>query len=142
MNIEGGSLDQMRLSYASSCVKEVAAGERSVFRSYRSRTKGVGNLIMNDGLIGAVVFLESKAKNDKGVERLVLDLSRWIAKRFLHNCKTHDTDERRLPRTVLDAMVHASSTDYMRMTEETMQLVRWLRQLVDVYDPGRIEDAR
>ncbi len=127
------SLEQSRVQYAYKAVTE-AKSDGKRFTSYRSRTKGIGNLIMNDGLIGAMTFISTKNGKEDGGEILFRHMIGWLAIRFPNDFKHARSNS--VTSAIEDLVNVRDSSTYMRITEEAMSLVRWLRQMVDVCKSG------
>ncbi len=112
------TLDQQRAQYAWNC-----ASRNAMMDGYREMAKGAPALIMGNGLMPALAFYKSRTgSNQKPAELILADLLGWLAKRQM------------VPNNFTDAMnafFIAGSQDYMRATDETLSMLKWLRQFAD-----------
>ncbi len=136
-------LDQKRAAFAWQRVEDAAEklggdeGKRAkAYESYKNLAKAAPALIMNNGLVQTLAFFWSKGnEHDPGKFRRDgpdhHDLLREDILAWLHG----DQVAVPVPASYRDAMsfLHseATSEQYRLATEETMHLLRWLRQFAD-----------
>jgi len=114
-------LDQKRAAFAWQRVEEAKKAMDDHYSDYKNLAKGAPAMIMNNGLMQTLAFFHSKDKTTH--HRLLLgDLLAWMGKQF-----SMPTDYGAL----MNGLFVADSSQYRRATEETMHLLRWLRQFAD-----------
>ncbi|MCK6556858.1 type III-B CRISPR module-associated protein Cmr5 [Candidatus Binatia bacterium] len=106
------SLDQTRAAYAWQKV-----GERPDDR-YVKLAKGAPALIMSNGLMQTLAFFQSKGGHHENLMRHVLE---WLSTRA---GQTFDTDFSK----AMKYLHSTGSEQYMRATEEALEILRWIRQ--------------
>ena len=115
------TLDQQRAQYAWAC-----ATKNAKVVGYREMAKGAPALIMGNGLMPALAFYNSRTGGNKQPAELILaDVLGWLAKRQM------------VPNSFPDAMkafFGSVSQDYMRANDETLAMLKWLRQFADAVD--------
>jgi len=115
------TLDQERAQFAWG-----RASRNAMVDGYQEMAKGAPALIMGNGLMPALAFYQSRTgSNQKPASLLLADLLGWLCKRKL------------VPNNFKEAMTAffgASSQDYMRATEETLAMLKWLRQFADAVE--------
>ena len=105
------TLEQQRAAHAWNCVQ--GSG-----KEYTNLAKGAPALIMNNGLMQALAFYQSKGKDyHQALNRHILD---WL-------------NERRLVPDVgfenaMEALCRAEPPAYRRATQEALELLKWIRQ--------------
>lgn len=112
------TLDQQRAQYA------WARAEKNAMKNgYRELAKGAPALIMGNGLMSALAFYNSRTGANKDPAELILaDVLGWLAKRQM------------VPNgfsAAMKAFFDSGSQDYMHATEETLAMLKWLRQFAD-----------
>ncbi len=120
------TLDQQRAAFAWSAVSD-AKKSVSEFKDFKNLAKGAPALIMGNGLMPALAFYESRGKSP--AKALNEAISEWLAQRFameaamkpLPNCFPE----------LMDRLLGAPSTFYMAATDETLAMLKWLRQFAD-----------
>lgn len=118
--------DQMRAQYAWEHARKNAAID-----GYTEMAKGAPALVMGSGLMAALAFYQSRTGgNQKPAAALLGDLLGWLANRKL---VPNDFG------TAMDRFFGATSIDYMRATDETLQMLKWLRQFAAAVKPGSDE---
>lgn len=125
------TLDQQRAKYAWTHVNQVA--QQNILRDYTSLVKGVPVLVMGSGLMQTLAFLRAK---DKPQHLALLEhLCCWLGRTL---GGTPVTGSERFPpeaaanfATVMAVLHAAPSSLYLRATDETLALLRWLRQFAD-----------
>lgn len=114
------TLDQQRAQFA----WERAVTARRVngdFEKYRNLAKGAPALVMGSGLMSALAFWQSRS--EPAAERLVIDVLEWLTKRGAVKAAPFAK--------AMPAFMNMPSEDYMAATDETLALLRWLRQCAD-----------
>lgn len=112
------SLDQQRAAYAWKKVQ--GCGDE-----YGKLAKGAPALIMNNGLMQTLAFYEDKGKNHHlNLNQHIID---WLAT-YLTGKEVNN-----LPfKSMMDALLQADSQQYRQATEETLALLRWIRQFAAI----------
>jgi len=115
------SLEQQRAAFAWQKVQ----GANS---EYTTLAKAAPALIMNNGLMQTLAFYQDK---DKGHHRVLLGhLVDWLAQRF---GGSELTNGEHYPASAdfassMNALLHADAALYRRATDESLVLLRWIRQ--------------
>ena len=109
------TLDQDRAKYAWEKVQNQSG-------DYRNLVKSAPAIVMSNGLMQTMAFLESKGKNHHIA--LSKHITGWLMKRGLAP-ENHKFD------AVMQCLHDMEALDYQRATEEALAILRWLRQLVD-----------
>lgn len=103
---------------------------------YTNLAKAAPALIMNNGLMQTLAFYEDK--NKKHHQMLAGQLRSWLIFRESPNSE----DELKLPTdpgfsTLMQALLNAESMKYRQATEESLLLLRWIRQFAAALNPGK-----
>lgn len=115
------TLDQQRAQYAWE-----RATRNAVVDGYREMAKGAPALIMGNGLMPALAYYNSRTgSNQKPAELMLADMLGWLAKRQMVRSKFSDA---------MTDFFGAGSQDYMHATEETLSMLKWLRQFADAVE--------
>jgi CRISPR-associated protein Cmr5 len=125
------TLDQQRARFAWEAVNQA---RRAVpkFDDYKNLAKGAPALIMGNGLMAAVAFYESRKKKDITVLHAAAlrdTILAWLVTRF-----KEEQAFQPLPKDFRSAMERLQQVDsgfYMRATDETLAMLKWLRQFAD-----------
>lgn len=112
------SIEQERAAYAWECV---AGG---VNKEYVNLAKRAPALIMQNGLMQALAFYKAK-----GHDRLTMNITGWLQRRKLIEQTQFDSVMKELSGTTAD--------QYMRATEETLEILRWIRQFASASASAR-----
>lgn len=117
------SLDQQRAAYAWKCVQNIP-------KDYDKLAKAAPALIMNNGLMQTLAFYQDKGKTKEGVmdryHALNAHLMCWLGRQFSDNEFPSEQDVSF--ETVMSALYNAQPELFRRATEETLALLRWIRQ--------------
>ena len=118
------TLDQQRAAYAWECVQNIP-------KDYDKLAKAAPALIMNNGLMQTLAFYQNKGKTQEGVmdryHALNAHLMRWLGRRF-GGGNNFPSEQNASFNTVMPALYGAQSEVFRRATEETLALLRWIRQ--------------
>ena len=123
------TLDQQRAAYAWDAVKH-AQQKLPKFGDYKNLAKGAPALIMGNGLMPALAFYASRKKDP--ANELNEAITGWLAQRFVT-----DAAFKPLPKPYADVMerlLKAPSAFYMQATEESLAMLKWLRQFADAVE--------
>ena len=120
------TLEQKRSQAAWTMAKEGIALAAS---DYTNLAKAAPALIMNNGLMQTLAFYEDKGKANH--KALAGHLRRWIMVR----ANGVDKDPGFSP--LMDELLKANSANYRQYTEESLLLLRWIRQFAAALNPGR-----
>ena len=112
------SLDQKRAAYAWEKVQ--GCGDE-----YMKLAKGAPALIMNNGLMQTLAFYEDKGKKHKQHQDLNQHIIGWLAQRYKISNVTF---------AGMMQFLHgeATSHQYREATQETLALLRWIRQFAAI----------
>lgn len=121
------TLDQQRAAYAWDCA---SAGMQQYGKEYKTLAKGAPALIMNSGLMPTLAFYNHKGK---AAAQLLDDLIRGISLRIA-NQKLHVGQGAQLFPQFMVALQKSESQDYLRNTDEALEILKWIRQFVDAVD--------
>lgn len=117
------SLDQKRAAYAWQCVQNVP-------NDYDKLAKAAPALIMNNGLMQTLAFYQDKGKTKEGVmdrhHALNAHLMCWLGQQF--GGTSFPLAQNASFGTVMPALYNARPELFRRATEETLALLRWIRQ--------------
>jgi len=120
------TLDQQRAAYAWDAVKR-ARSVVTEFDDFKNLAKGAPAMIMGNGLMPALAFYASRGKPPASALNDVIN--GWLAIRFMA-----DAAFKPLPKSyseVMERLLQAPSSFYMQATDETLALLKWLRQFAD-----------
>lgn len=118
------TLDQKRAALAWGYA---SAGIQQHGKEYKGLAKGAPAFIMNSGLMPTLAFY--KGKGPAG-QQLLNDLLTGLIQRLA---------PQPVPRDFMSFMVmlqKGDSRDYLRYTDEALELLKWIRQFVDAVDSG------
>ena len=119
------TLDQRRAQYA----WERAKQNTTAVDGYREMVKGAPALMMGNGLMATLAYYRSRTgSNDRAASVLLEDLLGWLAKRQIVPAD--------FP-SAMNAFFNAGAQDVMRATDETLAMLRWLRQFADAVEKTR-----
>ena len=121
------TLDQQRAAYAWDAVKRARAVVTE-FDDFKNLAKGASAMIMGNGLMPVLAFYESR-KKPSPAPLLNQVINGWLATRFMT-----DAAFKPLPKSyfeVMELLLKAPSSFYMQATDETLALLKWLRQFAD-----------
>jgi CRISPR-associated protein Cmr5 len=121
------TLDQQRAALAWGYA---SAGVQQHGRKYKNLAKGAPALIMNSGLMPTLAFYNSK---DAEHRQLLDDLIRGISQR-LHGKALGAGQGGQLFSGFMQALQKADSRDYLRATDEALELLKWIRQFVSAVE--------
>lgn len=123
------TLDQRRAAYAWGAVKR-AQQALPKFGDYKSLAKGAPALIMGNGLMAALAFYASRKKDPANA--LNDAINGWLTLRF-----EADAAFKPAPKSyseVMERLLKAPSVFYMQATDESLAMLRWLRQFADAVE--------
>ncbi|MDP2835341.1 MAG: type III-B CRISPR module-associated protein Cmr5 [Pseudomonadota bacterium] len=121
------TLDQQRAAFAWDCA---SAGMQQHGKEYKVLAKGAPALIMNSGLMPTLAFYNHKGK---AAAQILDDLIRGLSLR-LAGQKLNPGQGAQLFGQFMVAMQKAESQDYLRNTDEALEILKWIRQFVDAVD--------
>lgn len=111
------TLEQQRAQFAWDCAKE---GTALASDEYRNLAKAAPALIMNNGLMQTLAFYQDKGKPHHMT--LAGQLRRWIMKREGGNGQDPGFP------LMMEALLRAQPDQYRRATDESLLILRWIRQ--------------
>ena len=122
------TLDQKRAALA---WQYATAGMNRFGIEYKSLAKGAPALIMNSGLMPTLAFYSGKGK---AAQQLLDDLIRGLSQRLENKPLNPGQGAQHFPR-FMEALQKGNSHDYLRNTDEALELLKWIRQFVDAVEP-------
>lgn len=128
------TLDQKRAQFA--WEKASALKDKPFFSDYVNLAKATPSLIMTSGLMQTLAFLRAKGKDQHNQHKELLNqLCQWLERTLggakLANGENFPGEGIDTFETIMPALHQSPSDLYMRVTEESMALLRWLRQFGD-----------
>ncbi len=117
------SLDQVRADFAWKCVKKNSTTE------YRKLVKSTPALIMSNGLMQTFAYLKAKGKNEHN--DLAAHICSWIFRKDHASPPDGEVFCQNFQQ-IMDKLANKiSSQEYRLKTEESLAILRWIRQLAD-----------
>ncbi len=126
------SPNQKRSEFANQCVID-ASNTSDKFSDYRNMAKSAPALIMQSGLIPTLTYIMSRKSNPEKVA-LGKDILRWLKE--TNYVKSLDIQK------AFGELFELNSDRYIDATQETFELLTWLRQLSDFYSTNSAGDRR
>jgi len=123
------TLDQKRAAHA----WERARKNAELGKEYVNLAKGAPALIMGNGLMSSLAFYESRKAN-RAAKALLQDILDWLARR-----NGGGNSATLVYTAAMRVLFESGSTDYMQATDETLAMLKWLRQFADAATPSRGE---
>ena len=118
------TLDQQRAHYAWE-----RANRNTMVDGYREMVKGAPALIMGNGLMATLAYYRSRTgSNERAASVLLEDVLGWLARRQIVPADFA---------SAMPAFFNAGAQDVMRATDETLAMLRWLRQFADAVEGAR-----
>lgn len=118
------TLDQQRAALAWGYAKD---GMAQHGKAYKNLAKGAPALIMNSGLMPTLAFYNGK-KKDLAAQQLMNGLMLGMVQRLKLQPAPRDFHE------FMQRLQQCESRDYLRYTDEALELLKWIRQFVDALD--------
>ncbi len=122
------TLDQQRAALAWGYA---TAGVAQHGKEYKGLAKGAPALIMNSGLMPTLAFYNGKGK---AAQRLLDDLIRGLSQRLAGQELRVGQGGQLFPK-FMEMLQRGESRDYLRHTDEALELLKWIRQFVDAVAP-------
>lgn len=121
------TLDQKRAQFAWEAVNE-AKRKVAKFGDYKNLAKGAPALIMGNGLMAGLAFYQSRGKVH--ATQLMNDILGWLVKR---------PEQNGVPpfAAAMTAFQGMDSREYMHATEESLAMLKWLRQFADAVESAQ-----
>lgn len=119
------TLDQKRAKFAWDAARDANVRLKN-FSDYKNLAKGAPALIMGNGLMPAIAFYQSRGKDH--AQQLMQDILKWLSRvnaSYAENAPSLSFD------AAMQALQGADSIVYMRLTDETLAMLKWLRQFAD-----------
>lgn len=114
------TLDQQRADFAWKAIAEVSP--KLIKKEYTGLAKATPSILMSNGLMQTLAFLQ--AKNEEQHQKLLGHILGWLATRF-------SMGDSLSFEMAMKALHLSDSATYMQLTNETMALLRWIRQFAD-----------
>lgn len=118
------TLDQQRAALAWGYAKD---GMAKHGKKYQGLAKGAPALIMNSGLMPTLAFYAGKSR---AAQQLMDDLIRGMSKRLGAQDLKPGQGAVLFPH-FMEMLQKSESRDYLRYTDEALELLKWIRQFVD-----------
>ena len=119
------TLDQKRAKFAWDAARNANIRLKN-FSDYKNLAKGAPALIMGNGLMPALAFYKSRGKDHSTL--LMQDILNWLSR---VNAQYADNAPTLAFEAAMQAMQGADSIVYMRLTDEALAMLKWLRQFAD-----------
>lgn len=119
------TLDQQRATLAWGYAKDGMTQQHA--KAYKNLAKGAPALIMNSGLMPTLAFYNGK-KKDPAAQQLMNDLMLGMVQRLKLQPAPRDFS------SFMQILQQCESRDYLRYTDEALELLKWIRQFVDALD--------
>lgn len=101
--------------------KERVLLSASLGSEYKNLVKGLGAMIIQNGLLGTMIFLEKKAKDGKAHFHAALsDIQEYLKKEGMNHP---------------EQMAFEEST-YLSLTAKVLDMIKWLRRYADILIEG------
>ena len=113
------TLDQHRAKYAWDAVQGCS-------KDYVNLAKGAGALIMSNGLMATLAFYQDKNKDHH--KALNEHLMNWLVRRGIASGKSFSE--------FMTALHSSESKTYRDATQESLDLLRWIRQFAAAVNKG------
>lgn len=123
------TLDQQRAALAWGYA---TAGMAQHGKEYKGLAKGAPALIMNSGLMPTLAFYNGKGR---AAQRLLDDLIRGLSQRLAGQELRVGQGGQLFPK-FMEMLQRGESRDYLRHTDEALELLKWIRQFVDAVAPA------
>ena len=123
------TLDQQRAAYAWDAVKRAQVALPK-FGEFKNLAKGSPALIMGNGLMPALAFYASRKKDPATC--LAEAINGWLARRFMADAAFNP-----MPKSfpeVMERLLRAPAAFYMQATDESLAMLKWLRQFADAIE--------
>lgn len=123
------TLDQQRAAYAWDTVKR-AQQALPEFGEFKNLAKGAPALIMGNGLMPSLAFYASR--NKRPADALNEAINGWLATRLMAGAAFKP-----VPKSypeMMERLLKAPSSFYMQATDETLAMLKWLRQFAAAID--------
>lgn len=121
------TLDQKRAAMA---WQYATVGMNQFGKEYKGLAKGAPALIMNSGLMPTLAFYNGKGK---AAQHLLDDLIRGLSKRLAEQELKAGQGGLLFPK-FMEALQKSDSREYLRYTDEALELLKWIRQFVDAVE--------
>ena len=124
------SLDQERAAYAWKCVQNQP-------KDYKNLAKSLPALVMSNGLMQTLAFLKAKESQEHHAT-LGAHVVAWAMTSNKPDPSKNGTAFKSGFHTIMKNLYKMNSSEYRRVTEETLEILRWIRQMAD----AAIKDKR
>jgi CRISPR-associated protein Cmr5 len=114
------TLDQIRAEFAWRRVQNPT-------KEYRNLAKSLPALVMSNGLMQTLAFLEAKGKDEH--KRLSEDILSWLADQQTQVLSPNEQEQGF--EAAMKRLAEMDSLAYQRATEEALAILRWIRHLAD-----------
>ena len=122
------TLDQKRAAFAWECAK---TGMQQQGKEYKTLAKGAPALIMNSGLMATLAFYNHKGS---AARKLLDDLIRGLSSRLAGQTLQPGQGVTIFGPFMKDVLQQSESREYLRYTDEALEILKWIRQFVDAVD--------
>jgi len=125
----GQTLDQKRAAFAWKAATAQNEALKGDFSDYKNLSKAAPMMVMTSGLMATFAFYQSRGKVP--ATRIVTDMMHWLAETKVLDATHKPSDPFS---AVMLKLQNADSPTYQRATQETLLMLRWLRQFADAID--------
>ncbi|WP_295455477.1 type III-B CRISPR module-associated protein Cmr5 [uncultured Thiodictyon sp.] len=120
------TLDQQRAAFAWECA--CTSMKTSFSKEYKALAKGAPALIMSSGLMPTLAFYNGKRQDAHCA--LLDQVTRWLASRVWSQQLAPGQGLKTFS-PFMEGLAGADSQTYMRATDESLEILKWIRQFVD-----------
>lgn len=110
--------------WAKERVTKVLDLNEKIRRSYKSEIKGLGSMILQNGLYGTIAYYKVREKDSS--QQILSDIKELIAK------KMRIAD--------ITKMEPVNDLDYMKAQAMALDAIKWLRRYADILIEGEADD--
>ncbi len=105
--------------------KERVLKNKKLGSEYKSLVKGIGAMIIQNGLLGTMVFLQSKAGGKENHYAAVLeDFFMFLEMKGMKEPRSMEFED----------------DSYIRLTKQSLEMVKWLRRYVGIFLAGKEDE--
>lgn len=128
------TLDQQRAAFAWTYAKEGMRSQEA--KEYKALVKGAPALIMNSGLMPTLAYYADKGSDRNGISiekaagLILTHLMAGLSERLKPAPRPDDF------KRFMELLHKVPSQQYLRYTDEALELLKWIRQFVDAVEQG------
>jgi CRISPR-associated protein Cmr5 len=116
------TLEQERANFAWTKLQELSQANLDQ-KAFKNLAKAAPALVMNNGLMQALAFYQSR--KEKAPQHLVCLIFKWLAQQKILTMADGSF------KAGMEGLHRTDSLNYLRATEEALEILRWIRQFAD-----------